>query len=256
MAENGNVKPSVILLPGFPGNDQDVLGIGKRLSEAGINAFIFNYSGTHKSEGVFNIENSQKDINAAYNFIYQQENILKYRIDTNRLYLAGYSYGGGMALTYAAGNPKVKYIISVAGNDHGAFMNEYNRNPEMRKEIDDMFNGLKSQPDIVRFGPGGTPEEIAGMGIMKNNPTYDLIYCASLLADKNILLFGGWDDMQVSIENVILPLYRALINKGSKNVKITAFQDSHAFSKSKDQIAQTIIEWIKMTPSSKTLRSK
>ena len=61
--------PTVILLHGFPGNEQDVLGIGKTLSENGINVLTFNYSGTHQSEGEFNFENTQKDIEAAFEFI-------------------------------------------------------------------------------------------------------------------------------------------------------------------------------------------
>ena len=112
---------TVILLQGFPGNEIDVLGIGKRLSEAGINALTFNYSGTYQSEGLYSFTNTQKDIKAAYNFIHQPENIIEYKIDTTRIILGGYSYGGGMALTYAANHPEIKTVFSIAGTDHGAY---------------------------------------------------------------------------------------------------------------------------------------
>lgn len=85
------------------------------------------------------------------------------------------------------------------------------------------------------------------MNILAINPTYDLIYCAPLLATKNIFLIGGWNDWNVSIENVVLPLYRALIKEGAKNVKITAFQDDHSFRNSRNELAQAIIVWIKTT---------
>jgi len=49
---------TVILLQGFPGNETDVLGIGKKLSHVGIIALTFNYSGTHTSEGEINFDNS------------------------------------------------------------------------------------------------------------------------------------------------------------------------------------------------------
>lgn len=247
VTEGIGVFPTVILLHGFPGNDQDVLGIGRKLSEAGINALTFNYSGTHESQGLNNFENSQKDIKAAFEFIYQPGNISKHKIDTNHFYLGGYSYGGGMALTYAANHPEVQSVFSIAGCDHGAFMREYSRNPEMREMIDEMFNGLKEHPETVRFGPGGTPEEIAEMGIIKLNPTYDLRYCAPMLAQKYILLIGAWDDVNVSIENVVLPLYRALKKEKAKNVRITAVQDNHSFRNSREELAHIIIEWIKTT---------
>ena len=237
--------PTVILLKGFPGGELDVLGIGKKLSEVGYNALTFNYSGTHHSEGELNFVNSQKDIEAVFKFIHQSENIQKYQIDTTRIILGGYSYGGGMALTYAANHPKIKEVFSIAGNDHGAFMNEYNHNPEMQKEIDQMFDELKTQKDVVRFAPGGIVKEIAEMKIVELNPTYDLRYCVPLLVQKRILLISGWDDHSVSIENIILPLYRELKKKKAENINIVGFQDDHSFKNSRDKLAQTIIEWIK-----------
>ena len=244
-AEGTGVFPTVILLQGFPGNETDVLGIGKKLSDVGINTLTFNYSGTHLSEGEFNFDNSQKDIEAVFKFIHQSENIQKYQIDTTRIILGGYSYGGGMALTYAANHQGIKEVFSIAGNDHGAFMNEYNSNPEMQKDIDKMFDELKKQKEVVRFGPGGTVKEIAEMKIIESNPTYDLRYCVPLLVQKRILLISGWDDHSVSIENIILPLYRELKKEKAENVKIVGFQGDHSFKNSRAKLAQTIIEWIK-----------
>ena len=244
--ESTGIFPTVILLQGFPGNEQDVFSIGEKLSETGFNALTFNYSGTYHSEGEYSFENTQKDIEAVFEFIYRPENIQQYKINTNSIYLGGYSYGGGMALTYAANHPEIKSVFSIGGNDHGAFFKEYNRNPEMRELIDQMFDEYKTQTETFRFGPGGTPKEIAEMGIIEMNPTFDLIYCAPFLAPKNILLIGGWNDQKVSFENIILPLYRALINAKAHNVKISAVQDDHSFRNSRKELAQIIINWLKL----------
>ena len=243
--EGAGTFPTVILMHGFPGNEIDVLGIGKKLSEVSINALTFNYSGTHKSEGEFNFVNTQKDIEAVFEFVHQSENIHKYKIDTTCIILGGYSYGGGMALTYAANHPEIREVFSIVGNDHGAFMKEYNRNPEMKKMIDQMFDELKAQTGTVRFGKGGIAKEIAEMKIIELNPTYDLRNCAPLLVQKNILLIAGWDDNKSSIENIILPLYRELKKEKAQNVKIVAFQDDHSLKNCRDELAQTIIEWLR-----------
>lgn len=75
------------------------MGIGKQLSLSGINAVTFNYSGTLKSEGKTNHQNSESDIAAAYKFIHSPGNIRMFKIDTSRIILGGWSYGGGMAMT-------------------------------------------------------------------------------------------------------------------------------------------------------------
>lgn len=245
VSEGTGTFPTVILLKGFPGKEMDVLGIGIKLSQEGINAVTFNYSGTYQSQGEFNFENTQKDIHAAFKFLHQQDNTNKYKIDTTRIYLGGYSFGGGMALTYAARHPEMTTVFSVAGTDHGEFMREYARNPEMQEMVDDMFAGLADPDGPVRFAKGGTPKEIAEMKIIELNPTYHLRKSAPLLAQKDILLIGGWDDVRVTIDHNILPLYRALKNEKTKNVRIVAFQDDHSFKNSKAELALTIIDWLK-----------
>jgi hypothetical protein len=61
----------VILLPGFPGGEGDVLGIGARLATAGYNALTFNYSGSYGSQGEMSWPNAQRDIAAALAFALQ-----------------------------------------------------------------------------------------------------------------------------------------------------------------------------------------
>ena len=61
---------------------------------------------------------------------------------------------------------------------------------------------------------------------------------------KDILLIGGWDDNSGSIENNVLPVYRALKKANAQDVKIVAFQDNHAFRGVRTELANVIIEWI------------
>src|SRR4030042_56354 len=113
------IFPTVLLLHGFPGNENDVLGIGNRLSQSWINVLTFNYGGTYQSQGLTSIENQQKDIQAAFDFLHNRENIIKYKIDTTRIYLGGWCHGGGMAMAYAVNHSEVSTVFSIAGNDFG-----------------------------------------------------------------------------------------------------------------------------------------
>lgn len=232
--------PTVLLLPGWPGNEDDVLGLGQTMSQHGINTVNFNYRGTHKSKGTFGFKNTLEDIQAAMEYLHQEEIICKFQIDTDRLILGGYSYGGGMALTYAFSHPEIKRIFSIAGTDHGEFAREYMRNPAFTQMIDTMFEELKFPAGPVHFEGREAIKELT-----QNPDPYDLNLGATALTDRDILLIGGWEDLNNTIEHHILPLYRALVTAGAQQVSIVAFQDSHEFEECGDELAWSVVRWVK-----------
>lgn len=237
--------PTVIFLKGFYEPEDDYLGMRETLSEAGFVVLTFQYSGTDQSQGEFSFKNTQNDIEAAFDFIHKPENILKYKIDTTRIHLGGLSYGGGMALTYAANHSEITSIFSIAGTDHGEFIREYANNPNMQQWFDKWFSGLASPEGPVRIENGFSMQAMIEMGIQNYLPNLDLKNSAPLLAKKNILLIGGWNDTRCSFENHLLPLYRALKNKDAENVSIKAVQDDHSFKNSSEKIAKILIDWLK-----------
>lgn len=243
MAEGGGDAATLLLLQGFPGNETDVLGLCERLARSGIHAMIFNFSGTHQSGGLVSFSNSQADIAAAYEFLYDPSNVDRFGIDTASVILGGYSYGGGMAMTYAIKHPEIDRVISIAGNDWGEHLEDYLRNPEMKAEIDASMDWLVSS-GIVRFEPGEKPEEFTANGLDDLDPALYLKRNAAILAQKDILLLCGWNDTGVPIDRYTLPMYRALQEKHAMDVEIVAFRDDHSFGKSRDGIAEVITEWI------------
>jgi uncharacterized protein len=254
VSEGPGLFPTVVLLHGFPGNESDVLGIGDKLAQSGMNALTFNYSGTFKSEGKNSWDNIQLDINAAFNFLHQPNNIIQFKIDTNKIYLGGWCTGGGMALTYAAYHPEVTVVFSIAPSDQTEFMKVYTSNPEIKKMMDKSFADFSAPKGHVRFDTGNSLQEIAEAGIDKINPIYDLKKCAPLLAMKDILLIGGWDDEQTTIEAFILPLYRSLQKENPKNLRLIALQDDHYFEKSRSLLAETVIDWLKTVSEKKEIK--
>ena len=232
--------PTVLLLPGLPGNEDDVLELGRRMSQCGINALTFNYRGTHQSEGTCSLRGTLEDIRAAIGYLHQEGVIRKFQIDTGKLLLGGYSYGGGMALAYAASHPEIQRIISIAGTDHGEFAREYDRNPASEEMIDAIFEELEAPTGPVRFAGKGAMEELT-----RNPAPYDLRLNATAVANRDILLIGAWDDANVTIEHHILPFYRALVDAKAQKVRIVAFQDDHAFERSREGVAATVVRWVK-----------
>ncbi|MDZ7633243.1 MAG: alpha/beta fold hydrolase [Bacteroidales bacterium] len=247
LAEGEGGLPTIILLQGSPGNPVDVIGLGKRLSQSGINAMTFNYSGTHQSQGELSFTNCLADITAAYTFLKSPDKILAYKIDTASIFLAGHSFGGGMAMTYAIKHQEIPAVISIAGMDWGEFFEDYIKYPEMKKSVD---SGIDSSvtTGILRFEPGCMPKEIGVPGLEKLDPDFYTKRNASSLADKDLLIICGWDDSLVKMERHMMPLYRALKKENAQKVQMTAIQDDHFFSKSRDKMAQVLSDWIRTAP--------
>lgn len=238
-ARGGDPTATVLLLQGSPGNPDDVLGLGERLSLRSCNVLTFNYRGTLDSEGVSSFENAQADIAAAHDYLATR---LSDQVEVDQIIVGGWSYGGGMGLAYAANHPEVSAVFSIAGTDHGAFLREYERDPSYREMIDQMFDEMARPSSPWRMASGATPREVVGQGGRLDD--YDLQMLAPKLATKHLLLIGAWDDQSVKMEHHILPLYRELARLGVASVAIEAFADDHSFGNVRDDLAETVLAWI------------
>jgi pimeloyl-ACP methyl ester carboxylesterase len=207
-AANDDIKPVIILLQGFPGNTNDVLGLGKLLSMSGINAMTFNYSGSHQSTGTFSFPNCQSDIEATLIYLHRPDIVEKFRIDTAAMILAGYSFGGGMATAYAIRHKEIKRLISIAGVDWGIYFDQYRSNPEMKRRLDASIDN-SVVAGIFRFEPGYLPKDI-GSGQRVLDPSFYTTKNAALLAEKDFLIICGLNDEGTTMDEYILPLYNAL----------------------------------------------
>jgi len=82
-------RATLLLIPGYPGNPDDLLGLGEKLSRAGINVLMVNPRGMHDSEGTFTFAGSLRDIGAAFQWLRSSEARESYNIDTANVFLGG-----------------------------------------------------------------------------------------------------------------------------------------------------------------------
>jgi len=235
----GPAHATLLLIPGYPGNPDDVLGMGARLSGKGINVVMVNPRGTHGSGGTFTFAGSLRDIGAAYRWLWTSDVIDRFDIDTANVFLGGYSWGGGMSLAYAATDPRAQRLVSIAGNDHGEFIREYQMNESFAKAINEMLLSTQAPEGPVRFDLEAALTELA-----EGQEVYGLRENAPRLSDRSILLIGGWSDTGVRVDKVLLPFYRALEEHGAKDVTFLVYHDDHGFARVRDKLAADIAEWI------------
>jgi pimeloyl-ACP methyl ester carboxylesterase len=230
---------TLLLVPGWPGNPNDVLSLGALLAEQGINVCMFNPRGLHQSEGISSFANTLQDIGAALLWLRQAYVQKRFGVDTTRLVLGGHSYGGGMAMAYAARDSSVRRVISIAGNDHGEFIREFQRNAAFAEIIRSMLLSTRWPEGPARFDMEATLRELA-----EHQDVYGLRENATKLADRSILLIGGWEDVEVTIDQYLLPLYRALRGSSAAEVTFLVYHTDHNFSNVRQRLASDIAGWL------------
>jgi alpha/beta superfamily hydrolase len=87
-----------------------VVAIAKELAQRDVVALRFNFRGVGRSQGTYaNGEGEMADVAGALDFLEGQE-----RVDRERLYLAGYSFGAGVGLRHAENDPRISAVAVVA----------------------------------------------------------------------------------------------------------------------------------------------
>jgi dienelactone hydrolase len=236
----GSKEPvTLILVPGWPGGPDDSLGLGPLLSEKGINFYTFNPRGLPPSGGTYSPTNALQDIRAALHWLRQADIQKRFKVDPERLALGGYSNGGGLALAYAAQDQTIKRVISFAGNDFGEFAREFQRNNTF---AEGMHSWLVSTYEPV--GPARGNVEASLQELIDHPDIFGLKENADKLADRSILLFGGWEDQGPTIDQYQLPLYRALKAAGALKVTFIVYHTDHSFRNVRHCLAEDTTEWL------------
>ena len=236
----GTDEPATLLfVPGWPGVPEDFLGLGPLLSQQGVNWLEFYSRGIHPREGVYCPTNAPQEITAALHWLRQADVQVRFKVDPSRFVLAGYSNGGGLAMAYAAGDPGVRRIISFAGNDFGEFTRQMQRDPIFAEGI----RGWLLSTHIPQ-GPASFDMEANLQEFIDHLDIFGLRENAARLADRSILIFGGWEDQGPTIDHYQLPLYRSLKAAGAADVTFIVYHTDHSFNNVLQRLVTDIADWI------------
>lgn len=228
---------TVLLVPGWGGGPNDVLGMGQALSAAGVSVVVLTPRGWHESQGRATFANALGDIAAALKWI---RNSSRSDLNASNLVLGGHSWGGGISLAYAATDPSVRRVFSVAGTDHGQFIRQYESDLDFAAAVHEILAASASPQGPIRFDVDGTLRELA-----EGQATYGLLENVNRLADRGILLFGGWEDENVTVDRTLLPLYRALRKARAQDVTFKVYHADHSFSAVRSQLHADLLAWVR-----------
>ena len=209
-----------------------------------MNILVFNYEGSFNSEGVFSWENCMTDVGTAISYLKQKNTIQQFSIDTSQIIVCGCSMGAAIALSASAHNPAIRRIIAVAGgNDLSIYLQKMKNDPSFRTALEKIIAAPTINNGPIR-GDSAYIHNYFGR-IMAHYEYFDLIKNAEKLKDREIFFITGWLDTTVPMEEFIIPTYRHLKNLNPESVSIKAFETDHFFTNKRDDLANSIIEWVK-----------
>jgi pimeloyl-ACP methyl ester carboxylesterase len=104
LASGKGPHPTLLLLHGFPGNEQN-LDLAQAARRAGWNVLTFHYRGSWGSPGTFSLVHCTEDAAAALAFLRDPANAGRFRIDPARIAVGGHSLGGMVAARSLADDP-------------------------------------------------------------------------------------------------------------------------------------------------------
>lgn len=228
----GEAAASVLLVPGWGGGPSDVLGTAQYLSGQGIEAFVLSPRGWHSSGGNATFANALQDIGTALSWVRKHT--------THDVAIGGHSFGGGMALAYAAQDLSVRRVVSIAGTDHGQLIRQYHSDASFAAMLEPILTSTAAPQGPIRFDVSSTLREL-----MSGQDVYGLRENAASLADRSILMFGGWEDAHTTVDDYLLPLYRALRSEGAREVRFVVFHTDHGFGNVRAEVHDEIARWLR-----------
>jgi pimeloyl-ACP methyl ester carboxylesterase len=229
LAEGAGPHPTVILLHGFPGNEQN-LDLAQSIRRAGWNVLFFHYRGSWGSEGSFSFANSIEDTQTAIAWIRDSQNVKKYRVDAAKIALIGHSMGGFMASAAGAKDKDVIAIGMIAAWNIGADA----------RSIKDVAARKKSMAEDIHPLAGCTTDSlIAEMIAHKDDWDYNSF--APQLKNRPVLVVSTDDGLRAANDSFV----EAMKAAGAQHVTAQHFSTDHGLNDHRIALQTAVIRWLK-----------
>ena len=232
LAAGAGRKPTVVLLHGFPGNEQN-LDLAQAIRRSGWNVLTLHYRGSWGSPGKFSIAGAIADASAAVAFVHRDDVAEQYGIDTSRIVVGGHSMGGFVAARYVATHDDVVGLLLLdawnIGADAQALRDGKYTQVDYEKNFDDLGNSLV-----------GTNPEVVAREIRASGADWNLVRAAGRYAKLPVLTI--WADRGIAKDNAAL----AAAIEGSDGHDLTArhFPADHAFVDFRLAVADLVVRWL------------
>ncbi|MGO8830210.1 MAG: alpha/beta hydrolase family protein [Steroidobacteraceae bacterium] len=229
--------PTVVLLHGFPGNEQN-LDLAQAIRRAGWNVLTLHYRGAWGSPGIFSIHNALEDANAAVTFVRRPDIAKKFDIDTHRIVLGGHSMGGFASASHARTDEHLLGVFLIDAWNVGNTGDEFSkvsgpaRAALVQKEFDDIGNSLH----------GATAMSTAAE-VSEHRKDWNFLSWAKDLTQCPLLVIGA----SKAGGEANRQLAEAVTRDGGKVTAVT-IQTDHSFQDHRIALAAEVVDWLQKLP--------
>lgn len=228
--------PTVILLHGFPGYEQN-LDLGQAMRRAGWNVLALHYRGSWGVGGDFSLAHAIEDADEMVAFARSPESAQKYRIDSDRIVIVGHSLGGYMAAWAAAHDPAVLGTVMIGTWDitepvRGAAGSRDELIARLEKD-----DGTEPADFLPLHGYSRTQ---LATEIVDHREAWDLDALAGKIAPRPVLLLTADDGSESGSERFM----RALQARGGKKVELLHASTDHGWQGKRIYLETLVLNWL------------
>jgi len=229
-AAGAGPHPTLLLLHGFPGNEQN-LDLAQAVRRAGFNVLTLHYRGAWGSPGSFSFAHAIEDADAAMAFLRDPNTVRQFHIDTRRIFVAGHSMGGFMALSAMAHDGAVAGLVMISGWNIGADGAKL-RDPKYRKA----FFESELRDDVIPLA--GTSADALMDEAQANARRWLFANYAGAAGKRPVLLIGADDGNMPDMHAL-----GAILRRTAPVTEIHMATD-HSYSDHRIALESAVVAWL------------
>jgi pimeloyl-ACP methyl ester carboxylesterase len=235
-AAGAGPHPTVLLLHGLPGNEQN-LDLAQAARREGWNVLTLHYRGSWGSPGEYTFTHCLEDAAAALAWLRDPANDTAHRIDPSRLVVVGHSLGGFVAGYTDAHDPRLLGAALISAAPLGGMGRGLPRDAVVKVIESNILNhaGMRTLGDA-------TAEGLADEAIA-NARAWDLTGYAAALAAHPLLIVTS-DDGLAPADTAIA---KAAAAAGGQ-VSQTHLATDHGYDDQRIALEATVIRWLEGLP--------
>jgi uncharacterized protein len=228
-AAGAGPHPAVMLFHGFPGNEQN-LDLAQAIRRAGFDVLTMHYRGAWGSPGSFSFAHALEDSDAALAFL--RTNADKFHIDARRVFVAGHSMGGWMAISAAAHDPAVAGVILISAADMGLSGTRFGDPAVRQKAMDAEF-----RDDAIPLA--GTTADALMDELAAHGAAWDFVALAPALKNRPVLVVTSDDGLAPTNARLA-----AALRAAGGPVREIHFPTDHSYSDHRIALESAVLDWL------------